>query len=43
MDSINIAKRVFNIEIECLRCICDNLNETFNSIVKEIINCNYSA
>lgn len=39
MDSINIAKRVFNIEIECSRSVCDNLNETFNSILKEIMNC----
>lgn len=39
MDTLNIARRVFKTEIDCLKNICENLDETFNRILDEILSC----
>lgn len=39
MDTLKIARRVFNTEIDCLKKICDSLDETFDKILKEILSC----
>ena len=39
MNTLKIAKRVFNTEIDCLKKICDGLDETFDKVLKEILSC----